>query len=185
MAPTASNASAPTDAAPHSAPAGTAPDGTPLPRVLTPGEAAPAFELPSHEGDVVRLDDLRGKRVILFTYPQAFTPGCTGEACDFRDAYGDLQSAGFVLLGLSSDTPERNAEFAAEHGLRFPLLSDVDNAVQEAYGAYGMRNKYGNWKVGPIRSTFVIDAEGVLEHVFSNVRASGHVGRLRRDLGVA
>lgn len=163
----------------------TAPDGTPLPRILQPGETAPAFELPANDGTTIRLGDLRGQRVMLFTYPAAFTPGCTGEACDFRDAYADLKDAGYTLLGISSDPVERNAEFAAEHGLTFPIMSDVDHAVQTAYGAYGMRNKYGNWKVGPIRSTFVIDADGVLEHVFSNVVAKGHVGRLRRDLGIA
>lgn len=163
----------------------TAPDGTPLPRILQPGEAAPDFALPTHEGDTISLSELRGERVILFTYPQAFTPGCTGEACDFRDAYADLRDAGYTLLGMSSDSPERNAEFATEHRLSFPILSDVDHEVQSAYGAYGMRNKYGNWKVGAIRSTFVIDADGRLEHVFSNLVAKGHVGRLRRTLGIA
>lgn len=162
----------------------TAPDGTPLPRILQPGDTAPDFTLPTNEGTEISLAELRGQRVILFTYPQAFTPGCTGEACDFRDAYDVLREAGYTLLGMSSDSPERNAEFAAEHRLTFPILSDVDHAVQSAYGAYGMRNKYGNWKVGAIRSTFVIDEEGRLEHVFSNLVAKGHVGRLRRTLGI-
>ncbi|KAB1650475.1 peroxiredoxin [Pseudoclavibacter endophyticus] len=152
---------------------------------MQPGERAPDFELPTSDGQKIGLAGLRGRRVILFTYPEAFTPGCTGEACDFRDAYADLRDAGYTLLGISSDSPERNAAFAAEHGLTFPILSDVDHAVQSTYGAYGMRNKYGNWKVGPIRSTFVIDAQGTLEHVFPNVVAKGHVGRVRKALGLA
>lgn len=166
------------------APATTAPDGTPLPQPLTPGTLAPDFDLPTHDGGRVRLRDLRGSRIVLFTYPEALSPGCTGEACDFRDASAAFREAGYTVLGMSPDSPERNAAFAAEHGLDYPLLSDGDNAVQTAYGAYGMRNKYGNWKVGAIRSTFVIDADGRIERVFTNVQAKGHVGRLRRDLGL-
>lgn len=162
----------------------TAPDGTPLPRPLEPGVPAPEFALPAHDGGEVRLRELRGRRIVLFTYPEAMAPGCTGEACDFRDASEAFASAGYRLLGISSDPPARNAEFAAANRLAFPLLSDADHAVQTAYGAYGMRNTYGHWKVGPIRSTFVIDEAGRIERVLSNIRATGHVARLRRDLGL-
>lgn len=155
-----------------------------LPVRLEPGRTAPDFALRTHDGAEISLAGLRGRRVILYSYPQAATPGCTTEACDFRDGYAPLQAAGYALLGLSSDPPERNAAFAAAESLPFPLLSDEDHAVQTAYGAYGMRNKYGRWKVGPIRSTFVIDAEGRIEHALYNVVAKGHVARLRTLLGV-
>lgn len=154
-----------------------------LPIQLEPGAAAPDFTLPAHDGSTVSLRDLRGSRVILYSYPQAATPGCTTEACDFRDGYAPLREAGYVLLGISSDAPGKNAAFAREQALPFPLLSDEDHAVQTAYGAYGMRNKYGRWKAGPIRSTFVIDAEGRIEHALYNVVAKGHVARVRKLLG--
>lgn len=148
------------------------------------GTEAPLFTLNAHDGSVVSLKDLRGGPVILYTYPQAATPGCTKEACDFRDSHRVLQDAGYTLLGISSDDPEKNARFTEKEGLTFPLLSDEDNAVQTAYGAYGERNKYGRIAVGPIRSTFVIDADGKLEHALYNVRATGHVARLLKILGL-
>lgn len=156
-----------------------------MPIRLEPGDAAPGFALPDQHGETVSLEGLRGRRIVLYTYPEAMTPGCTTEACDFRDARSDILAAGYELIGLSSDEPSKNAEFDDAERLGFTLLSDVDHAVQTAYGAYGERNKYGRIAVGPIRSTFVIDAEGKIERALYNVRASGHVGRLRGILGLA
>ena len=165
--------------------AATSPDGTPLPTPLEPGTVAPTFTLPTNDGATFDSSSLRGRRAIVFTYPQALSPGCTGEVCDFRDSYSTLVDAGYALVGISSDAPERNARFIEAHALPFPLLSDEDHAVQTAFGTYGMRNKYGRWKVGPIRSTFVLDEEGLITHVFTNHQAKGHVGRLRKALGLA
>lgn len=157
---------------------------TTTPIRLEPGDEAPAFELPDQHGRPVSLASLRGRRVVLYTYPQAMTPGCTTESCDFRDARADILAAGIELLGISSDRPEKNAEFDAAERLGFTLLSDEDHAVQTAYGAYGERNKYGRVAVGPIRSTFVIDADGKIEQALYNVRATGHVARLAKLLGL-
>lgn len=157
---------------------------TATPIRLEPGDEAPAFSLPDQHGETVTLESLRGRRVVLYTYPEAMTPGCTTESCDFRDARADILAAGFELIGLSSDRPEKNAEFDDAERLGFTLLSDEDHAVQTAYGAYGERNKYGRIAVGPIRSTFVIDAEGRIEQALYNVRATGHVARIRKLLGL-
>lgn len=158
---------------------------TNTPERLQPGDTAPDFTLPAQDGTTVSLADLRGGPVILYTYPEAATPGCTTEACDFRDRYRPLVDAGYTLVGISSDEPAKNAAFAEAEGLPFPLLSDVDHAVQTAYAAYGERNKYGRIAVGPIRSTFVIDADGRIEHALYNVRATGHAARVLRELGLA
>ncbi|KAB1659510.1 peroxiredoxin [Pseudoclavibacter chungangensis] len=157
---------------------------TDTPIRLEPGTTAPDFDLPAADGTRVSLAGLRGKRVVLYTYPEAATPGCTTEACDFRDSYRPLIDAGYTLIGISSDSPEKNTAFAEAEHLPFPLLSDTDHAVQTAYGAYGERNKYGRIAVGPIRSTFVIDADGRIEHALYNVRATGHVARVRKVLGL-
>lgn len=151
---------------------------------LSPGDPAPDFDLLDDRGQRVRLRDLRGQRVLLYAYPAAMTPGCTTQACDFRDSLAVFQSHGFAVLGLSPDTPAKLAEFRDRDHLTFPLLSDPDKAVLTAYGAYGEKKLYGKVVTGVIRSTFVISPTGVIEHVFSNVKATGHVAKLRRDLGI-
>ncbi|MDH2430032.1 thioredoxin-dependent thiol peroxidase [Sphaerisporangium sp. TRM90804] len=149
---------------------------------LEPGDAAPGFTLLDAEGRDVDLDDFRGKRVILYFYPAAMTPGCTTQACDFRDSLAGLTAAGFVVLGVSKDSPAKLAKFVERDALTFPLLSDVDLAVHKAYGAYGEKTMYGRTTVGVLRSTFVIDADGKIEKAQYNVKATGHVARLRREL---
>jgi thioredoxin-dependent peroxiredoxin len=151
---------------------------------LAIGEAAPDFALPDDHGRTVRLTDLRGQRIVLYAYPAAMTPGCTTEACDFRDSLDSLAAAGITVLGLSPDTTESLARFRERDGLTFPLLSDPDHEVLEAFGAWGERKNYGRTYQGVIRSTFVIDAEGRIEQALYNVRATGHVARLRKQLGV-
>jgi thioredoxin-dependent peroxiredoxin len=151
---------------------------------LETGDAAPDFTLPTDQGDPIALHDLRGKRVVLYVYPAAMTPGCTTQACDFRDSLDSLNAAGITVLGLSPDKPEKLAKFRARDALTFPLLSDPDKSVLEAYGAYGEKKLYGKTVVGVIRSTFVIDAEGTIEKAMYNVKATGHVAKLRKDLGL-
>lgn len=152
---------------------------------LEPGDKAPDFTLPTDGGgDPISLRALRGHRVVLYAYPAAMTPGCTTQACDFRDSLDSLSAAGITVLGLSPDKPEKLAKFRARDGLTFPLLSDPDTSVLEAYGAYGEKKLYGKSVVGVIRSTFVIDSEGVIEKAIYNVKATGHVAKLRNDLGV-
>lgn len=146
------------------------------------GKTAPAFTLPDQSGQPLALKDLQGKRVILFFYPKAFTPGCTAEACDFRDAAGELRQAGYALLGISPDPVERLAKFQAEFGLPYRLLSDPDHAVAARYGAWGTKKNYGKEYEGLIRSTYVLDAQGKVEKVYAAVKAKGHVARLTRDL---
>jgi thioredoxin-dependent peroxiredoxin len=150
---------------------------------LAPGDEAPGFELPDADGKPVRLPDLRGQRVIVYFYPAAMTPGCTKEACDFRDNIGSLAAAGITVLGISPDQPAALAKFRDRDGLNFPLLSDPDHTVHQAYGAYGEKKLYGKPMVGVIRSTFVVGADGKLERVYYNVKAAGHVERVRKDLG--
>lgn len=149
---------------------------------LEAGTPAPSFTLPNQHGTPVSLESFRGRPVILYTYPQAMTPGCTTESCDFRDARERLMEARYELVGLSSDAPGKNADFDDAERLGFTLLSDEDHTVQTAYGAYGERNKYGRIAVGPIRSTFIINADGILEHALYNVRATGHVARILKLL---
>ncbi|MBG0828402.1 thioredoxin-dependent thiol peroxidase [Planomonospora sp. ID67723] len=151
---------------------------------LEPGDAAPDLALPAADGTVVSLDAYRGKRVILYFYPAAMTPGCTKQACDFRDSLASLTAAGFAVLGVSKDTPAKLAKFAEHDALTFPLLSDPGLEVHKAYGAYGEKTMYGKTIVGVLRSTFVIDPDGKIEKALYNVKATGHVARLRRELGL-
>lgn len=152
---------------------------------LAPGDAAPEFTLPTADGNTVSLDTYRGKRVILYFYPAAMTPGCTKQACDFRDNLGQLTAEGFVVLGVSKDKPDKLAKFAARDALTFPLLSDPDLAIHQAYGAYGPKKLYGKEIVGVIRSTFVIDGDGKVEQALYNVKATGHVASLKKKLGLS
>lgn len=151
---------------------------------LEPGSVAPAFTLIDQDERPVSLESLRGGRVILFFYPEAMTPGCTKEACDFRDSAASLQRAGYTVLGISRDQPAKLRAFRERDGLGYPLLSDPDRAVHDAYGAWGEKMNYGKTIEGVIRSTFVIDVDGLVEHALYNVRATGHVARLRRILGI-
>lgn len=151
---------------------------------LEPGSAAPAFTLVDQDDKAVTLKDLRGGRVILFFYPEAMTPGCTKEACDFRDSLAPLQAAGYTLLGISRDEPEKLRRFRERDGLTYDLLSDPDHTVHEKYGVWGEKVNYGKTFMGVIRSTFVVDEEGRISHALYNVRATGHVARLRTLLGV-
>ena len=151
---------------------------------LAPGDQAPDFTLPDATGTPVSLSALRGQRVIVYFYPAAMTPGCTKQACDFRDSLSSLASAGYQVIGISPDKPEKLAKFAERDGLTFPLLSDPDHAVEQAYGAYGEKMMYGKKSVGVIRSTFVVDADGSIEKAQYGVKATGHVARLRAELGV-
>jgi thioredoxin-dependent peroxiredoxin len=151
---------------------------------LAPGDPAPDFTLPSADGTEVSLSSYRGQRVIVYFYPAAMTPGCTKQACDFRDSLSSLAAAGIAVLGISPDQPAKLAKFRDAEGLTFPLLSDPSRAVLEAYGTYGEKKLYGKVTVGVIRSTFVIDADGKVEKAQYNVKATGHVARLRAELGL-
>jgi peroxiredoxin Q/BCP len=150
---------------------------------LAPGDEAPDFDLPTADGGHVRLSSLRGRRAVVYFYPAAMTPGCTREACDFRDNIASLAGAGITVLGISKDKPGKLARFAEAEGLNFPLLSDPGLEVHKAYGAYGEKIMYGKPTTGVIRSTFVVGTDGTLEHAYYNVKAAGHVERLRKDLG--
>jgi peroxiredoxin Q/BCP len=151
---------------------------------LSPGDQAPDFALTDDAGATVSLTDYAGRTVLLFAYPAAMTPGCTKEACDFRDSLGAFERAGYAILGISPDKPEKLARFREQEGLTYPLLSDPDKSVLAAYGAYGEKKLYGKVVTGVIRSTFVISPTGVVEHAFRNVKATGHVAKLIRDLGI-
>ena len=152
---------------------------------LEPGDTAPDFTLADADGGQVSLSALRGQRVIIYFYPAAMTPGCTKQACDFRDSKKDLSDAGFAVLGISPDGPAKLAKFRDRDGLTFPLLSDPDKTVLMAYGAYGEKTLYGKKSVGVIRSTFVIGTDGKIERAYYGVKATGHVARLRKELGFA
>src|SRR6266550_4286442 len=152
---------------------------------LAPGDPAPEFTVLDADGKEVSLSSFRGQRVIVYFYPAAMTPGCTKEACDFRDSLADLNSAGVAVLGISPDQPAKLAKFRDKEGLTFPLLSDPDREVLRAYGAFGEKTMYGKTTVGVIRSTFVIDPDGKVERAQYNVKAKGHVERLRGDLGIS
>lgn len=151
---------------------------------LEPGSPAPAFSLVDQDERTVALQDLRGGRVILFFYPEAMTPGCTTEACDFRDSLAPLQAAGYTILGISRDDSEKLRRFRERDGLTYDLLSDPDHSVHEEYGVWGEKMNYGKAVMGVIRSTFVIDEEGRVTQALYNVKATGHVARLRSILGV-
>jgi peroxiredoxin Q/BCP len=151
---------------------------------LEPGDEAPDFTLPDADGKQVSLSSLRGQQVIVYFYPAAMTPGCTKEACDFRDSIQSLAAAGVTVLGISPDKPDRLAKFRDRDHLNFPLLSDPDHTVEQAYGAYGEKTLYGKTTVGVIRSTFLVDEQGKIARAYYNVKATGHVERLRKDLGI-
>jgi peroxiredoxin Q/BCP len=151
---------------------------------LAPGDTAPDFTLPDADGKPVSLSDYRGRRVIVYFYPAAGTPGCTKQACDFRDNLAELGDAGLDVLGISPDEPGKLATFRDAEGLTFPLLSDVDKAVLTAWGAFGEKQNYGRTITGVIRSTFVVGPDGRIEQALYNVRATGHVAKLRKDLKV-
>lgn len=152
--------------------------------ILTAGDTAPDFSLSDQDENIVSLADYAGERVILFVYPAAMTPGCTKEACDFRDSIEPLKAAGFRVLGISPDAPEKQKKFAERDALTYPLLSDPERETLAAYGAYGEKNSYGRLLTGVIRSTFVIGADGKIEEALYNVKATGHVDRIRKLLGV-
>jgi peroxiredoxin Q/BCP len=151
---------------------------------LSPGDTAPDFTLPDADGTEVSLASYRGRRVIVYCYPAALTPGCTTQAVDFTAAAGDLAEAGLDIIGISPDAPDKLSRFREQESLSITLLSDPDKQVLQAYGAFGPKKLYGKEVVGVIRSTFVIDAEGRIERAAYNVKATGHVAKLRRDLGL-
>lgn len=151
---------------------------------LSPGDDAPAFTLTDADGASVSLADYRGRRVLVYFYPAAMTPGCTTQACDFRDNVSDLEGANIAVLGISPDSPAKLAEFRAAHGLTFPLLSDPAHEVLEAYGAWGEKKLYGKTTVGVIRSTVLVGEDGRVEQAWYNVKAAGHVAKLRKEMAV-
>ncbi|WP_336923356.1 thioredoxin-dependent thiol peroxidase [Aquipuribacter sp. SD81] len=153
-------------------------------RRLRAGDAAPDLDLPAHDGTRVRLADLRGEKVVVYFYPAAMTPGCTTQACDFRDSLAALTGAGYRVLGVSPDPVERLAAFAERDGLTFPLLSDTDRDVMTRWGAWGEKTLYGRTVTGVVRSTVVVDEDGTVALARYNVRATGHVASLRKALGV-
>jgi peroxiredoxin Q/BCP len=151
---------------------------------LSPGDSAPDFTLPDDTGTPVTLSALRGGKVIVYFYPAAMTPGCTTQACDFSESLESLGAHGYTVLGISPDTPEKLARFREKDALTITLLSDADRAVMTAWGAFGEKKLYGKTVQGVIRSTVVLDEQGIVTHAFYNVKATGHVAKLRRDLGL-
>jgi peroxiredoxin Q/BCP len=149
---------------------------------LHPGAEAPDFKAYDHTGTAVALSDHEGTGLVMYFYPRAFTPGCTTQACDFRDNYEAFARAGYRIFGVSPDEPSRLADFIAEHDLPFAMLSDADHSVSKAYGAWGVKKNYGREYEGMIRSTVVIDPAGKVEHAWYNVRARGHVARVAATL---
>ncbi len=149
---------------------------------LEPGTEAPFFNRLNQAGEEVTLDDYAGHRLVVYFYPRAFTPGCTTESCDFRDRHEAFYAAGYEILGVSPDPVEKLERFRQEHNLPFPLLSDEDHAMAEAYGAWGIKKNYGREYEGLIRSTVVIDEAGVIEHAWYNVRAKGHASRVESSI---
>ena len=152
---------------------------------LSPGDTAPDFTLTDDKGAQVSLSDLRGKKVIVYFYPAAMTPGCTTQACDFSDNINTLHREGYEVLGISPDKPEKLAKFREQDGLTIQLLSDADKSVMNAYGAFGEKKLYGKTVQGVLRSTVVVDESGTVTNAWYNVKATGHVAKLRRDLGLA
>jgi thioredoxin-dependent peroxiredoxin len=151
---------------------------------LQVGDNAPKFSLPDADGNTVKLSDYKGRKVIVYFYPAASTPGCTKQACDFRDSLSELNGAGLDVIGISPDKPAKLAKFRDDQNLTFPLLSDPDREVLTAWGTYGEKTMYGKTVQGVIRSTFVVDEKGKIAEAQYNVRATGHVAKLRRDLSV-
>ncbi|GAA2234491.1 thioredoxin-dependent thiol peroxidase [Streptomyces nogalater] len=151
---------------------------------LQPGDVAPAFTLPDADGNEVSLSDHKGRKVIVYFYPAALTPGCTKQACDFTDNLEVLASAGYDVIGISPDKPEKLAKFRDQESLRVTLLADPDKRVLEAYGAFGEKKLYGKTVVGVIRSTVVVDEDGKVERALYNVKATGHVAKIIKDLGI-
>ena len=151
---------------------------------LTAGDDAPNFTLPDADGNDVSLSDFRGRKVLVYFYPAASTPGCTKQACDFRDNLADLNGAGIDVVGISPDKPAKLAKFRDAEQLTFPLLSDPEKSTLETWGAFGEKTMYGKKVQGVIRSTFLVDEDGKIEVAQYNVRATGHVAKLRRDLSV-
>ena len=151
---------------------------------LETGNSAPAFSLKNQDGNDVSLASHQGQKVIVYFYPAASTPGCTTQACELRDNINSLKSLGYAVLGISPDEPKKLKRFQEKEALNFELLSDPDNSVQQAYGAYGKKSMYGKEYMGTIRSTFVVDEKGNLSHVFYNVKAKGHIDMLRTELGI-
>jgi len=151
---------------------------------LAPGDVAPDFDLPTDDGGSVSLSGLRGRKVIVYFYPAAMTPGCTKQACDFTESLNTLEQAGYTVVGISPDKPEKLAKFRARDSLTITLASDADRAVMTSYGAYGEKKLYGKLVQGVIRSTIVVDEDGKVVLAHYNVRATGHVAKLRKDLGL-
>jgi peroxiredoxin Q/BCP len=151
---------------------------------LAPGDVAPDFTLTNQDGEPVSLSDFHGQKVVVYFYPAASTPGCTTQACDFRDNINSLKAAGYQVLGVSKDETPALKKFQTEQGLNFPLLSDVDLAVHNLYGAYGEKSLYGKIVTGVLRSTFVVNEDGTLNLALYNVKATGHVASLRKKLGI-
>ena len=151
---------------------------------LEPGDKAPGFSLPDDTGQTVSLGDFAGRKVVVYFYPAAMTPGCTTQACDFTDSLDALQAAGVSVVGISPDKPEKLAKFRANDALTITLLSDADKSVMQAYGAYGEKKMYGKTVEGVIRSTFVVDEDGKVERAMYNVKATGHVAKLRREMSI-
>lgn len=151
---------------------------------LTPGQAAPEFTLPDAAGRSVSLSDYAGRQAIIYFYPKAATPGCTTEACDFRDSLAALQAAGVDVVGISTDAPEALAAFSDDFGLNFPLLSDADHQVAEAWGAWGEKQINNQTVMGTLRSTVVVNADGTVRTAEYGVSADGHVAHLRTQLGL-
>ncbi|MEV5881908.1 thioredoxin-dependent thiol peroxidase [Streptomyces sp. NPDC052020] len=151
---------------------------------LQPGDVAPAFTLQDADGNEVSLSDYQGRKVIVYFYPAALTPGCTKQACDFTDNLDLLAGAGYDVVGISPDKPEKLARFREAESLKVTLLADPDKSVLEAYGAFGEKKLYGKTVVGVIRSTVIVDAEGKVERALYNVKATGHVAKVIKDLGI-
>jgi peroxiredoxin Q/BCP len=151
---------------------------------LEVGAAAPDLTLVDQDGTSTSLHDFAGQKVVVYFYPAASTPGCTTQACDFRDNINSLKAGGYQVLGVSKDGTAALKKFQTEQGLNFPLLSDTDLTVHKLYGAYGEKNNYGKIITGVLRSTFVLDEEGALTHTLYNVKATGHVASLRKKLGL-
>lgn len=151
--------------------------------ILEPGMPAPEFALLDQDGTERKLSDFRGEKLVIFFYPQAMTPACTTEACEFQESTAPLAAAGYRVIGISRDKVDKLQRFAERDGLEYPLLSDPDTATHRAYGTFGEKNSYGRIVEGVIRSTFVIDADGKVEHALYNIKATGHVARVRKLLG--